>query len=225
MTVLKYFIASIIGTGIALVMNLLFARKVGNQKCKSIINLLSFLVSIVICNFFVFSAQAKIYVSKTLDFAIQTTENKIKEFSPELLKLEYDASAITELTDEILNLKTEITESANSNEEKIITRIVLDSFINTITGKTEIISNTISYFQKENGKISADSLLQGAKKIILEKASPYFFNLKILVIVLFFAYLILFVCICSYFKGERKFYNNSIQFGDENTSAGMENKF
>lgn len=225
MTVLKYFIASIIGTGIALVMNLLFARKVGNQKCKSIINLLSFLVSIVICNFFVFSAQAKIYVSKTLDFAIRTTENKIKEFSPELLKLEYDASAITELTDEILNLKTEITESANSNEEKIITRIVLDSFINTITGKTEIISNTISYFQKENGKISADSLLQGAKKIILEKASPYFFNLKILVIVLFFAYLILFVCICSYFKGERKFYNNSIQFGDENTSAGMKNKF
>ena len=225
MTVLKYFIASIIGTGIALVMNLLFARKVGNQKCKSIISLLSFLVSIVICNFFVFSAQAKIYVSKTLDFAIQTTENKIKEFSPELLKLEYDASAITELTDEILNLKTEITESANPNEEKIITRIVLDSFINTITGKTEIISNTISYFQKENGKISADSLLQGAKKIILEKASPYFFIFKILVIVLFAAYFIIYLCLCSYFKGERKFYNNSIQFGDENTSAGMENKF
>lgn len=175
MTVLIYFIASIIGTGIALVMNLLFARKVGNQKCKSIISLLSFLVSIVICNFFVFSAQAKIYVSKTLDFAIQTTEIKIKEFSPKLLKLEYDASSITELTDEISNLKTEITESANSNEEKIITRIVLASFLNTITGKTEIISNTISYFQKENGKISADSLLQGAKKIILEKASPYFF--------------------------------------------------
>lgn len=128
MTVLKYFIASIIGTGIALVMNLLFARKVGNQKCKSIISLLSFLVSIVICNFFVFSAQAKIYVSKTLDFAIQTTEIKIKEFSPKLLKLEYDASSITELTDEISNLKTEITESANSNEEKIITRIVLASF-------------------------------------------------------------------------------------------------
>lgn len=225
MTVLKYFIASIIGTGIALVMNLLFARKVGNQKCKSIINLLSFLVSIVICNFFVFSAQAKIYVSKTLDFAIRTTENKIKEFSPELLKLEYDASAITELTDEILNLKTEITESANSNEEKIITRIVLDSFINTITGKTEIISNTISYFQKENGKISADSLLQGAKKIILEKASPYFFIFKMLVIVLFAAYFIIYLCLCSYLKGERKFYNNSIQFGDENTSAGMENKF
>lgn len=206
MTVLKYFIASIIGTGIALVMNLLFARKVGNQKCKSIISLLSFLVSIVICNFFVFSAQAKIYVSKTLDFAIRTTENKIKEFSPELLKLEYDTSTITELTDEISNLKTEITEPANSNEEKIITRIVFDSFLNTITGKTEIISNTISYFQKENEKISANSLLQGAKKIILEKASPYF-------------------CLCSYFKGERKFYNNSIQFGDENTSAGMENKF
>ena len=198
MTVLKYFIASIIGTGIALVMNLLFARKVGNQKCKSIISLLSFLVSIVICNFFVFSAQAKIYVSKTLDFAIQTTENKIKEFSPELLKLEYDASSITELTDEISNLKTEITEPANSNEEKIITRIVLDSFLNTITGKTEIISNTISYFQKENGKISADSLLQGAKKIILEKASPYFFIFKILVIVLFVAYFIIYLCLCSY---------------------------
>ncbi len=225
MTVLKYFIASIIGTGIALVMNLLFARKVGNQKCKIIINLLSFLVSIVICNFFVFSAQAKIYVSKTLDFAIRTTENKIKEFSPELLKLEYDASAITELTDEISNLKTEITEPVNSNEEKIITRIVLDSFLNIITGKTEIISNTISYFQKENGKISADSLLQGAKKIILEKASPYFFIFKILVIVLFSAYFIIYLCLCSYFKGERKFYNNSIQFGDENTSAGMENKF
>ena len=225
MTVLKYFIASIIGTGIALVMNLLFARKVGNQKCKSIISLLSFLASIVICNFFVFSAQAKIYVSKTLDFAIQTTENKIKEFSPELLELEYDASSITELTDEISNLKTEITESANSNEEKIITRIVFDSFLNTITGKTEIISNTISYFQKENGKISADSLLQGAKKIILEKASPYFFIFKILVIVLFAADFIIYLCLCSYFKGERKFYNNSIQFGDENTSAGMENKF
>ena len=225
MTVLKYFIASIIGTGIALVMNLLFARKVGNQKCKSIINLLSFLVSIVICNFFVFSAQAKIYVSKTLDFAIRTTENKIKEFSPELLKLEYDASAITELTDEISNLKTEITEPANSNEEKIITRIVLDSFLNIITGKTEIISNTISYFQKENGKISADSLLQGAKKIILEKTSPYFFIFKILVIVLFAAYFIIYLCLCASFKGERKFYNNSIQFGDENTSAGMENKF
>jgi hydrogenase-4 membrane subunit HyfE len=195
MTVLKYFIASIIGTGIALVMNLLFARKVGNQKCKSIINLLSFLVSIVICNFFVFSAQAKIYVSKTLDFAIRTTENKIKEFSPELLKLEYDASAITELTDEISNLKTEITEPVNSNEEKIITRIVLDSFLNIITGKTEIISNTISYFQKENGKISADSLLQGAKKIILEKASPYFFIFKILVIVLFAAYFIIYLCL------------------------------
>ena len=180
MTVLKYFIASIIGTGIALVMNLLFTRKVGNQKCKSIISLLSFLVSIVICNFFVFSAQAKIYVSKTLDFAIRTTENKIKEFSPELLKLEYDTSTITELTDEISNLKTEITEPANSNEEKIITRIVFDSFLNTITGKTEIISNTISYFQKENEKISANSLLQGAKKIILEKASPYFFIFKIL---------------------------------------------
>ena len=178
MTVLKYFIASIIGTGIALVMNLLFARKVGNQKCKSIISLLSFLVSIVICNFFVFSAQAKIYVSKTLDFAIQTTENKIKEFSPELLKLEYDASAITELTDEISNLKTEITEPANSNEEKIITRIVFDSFLNTITGKTEIISNTISYFQKENEKISANSLLQGAKKIILKKHLRIFSFLK-----------------------------------------------
>lgn len=178
MTVLKYFIASIIGTGIALVMNLLFARKVGNQKCKSIISLLSFLVSIVICNFFVFSAQAKIYVSKTLDFAIRTTENKIKEFSPELLKLEYDTSTITELTDEISNLKTEITEPVNSNEEKIITRIVFDSFLNTITGKTEIISNTISYFQKENEKISANSLLQGAKKIILKKHLRIFSFLK-----------------------------------------------
>lgn len=128
--------------------------------------------------FFVFSAQAKIYVSKTLDFAIRTTENKIKEFSPELLKLEHDTSTITEFTDEISNLKTEITEPVNSNEEKIITRIVFDSFLNTITGKTEIISNTISYFQKENEKISANSLLQGAKKIILKKHLRIFSFLK-----------------------------------------------
>lgn len=205
-------------------MNLLFARKIENQKYKKIISVLSVLVSIVICVLFVFSAHAKVYISKTLDFAILNAENKLTEFSPEILKVEYDASSITELTNEISNIKTEILESTNSSEGKIIERIVFDSFLNTITGKTATLSNAVFYFQKANGKISVDSFLQGSKKIALKKATPYFFIFRFLVVILFFVYFIIYVCLCAYLKGEKKFYNNSIQFGEENTSVGMENK-
>lgn len=225
MTIFKYIIAIVAGTIIALVMNMIFGRMIANQKYKNITCTLSVLASIVICVLYVLSTEVKIYTSKTLDFAILTTENKVKELSPEILKLEYETSSITKLTDEISSLKAEISESENQNEEKLLDRIIFSSFLNIITGKTDVFLNSISYFQNENGKISVDTLLQGTKRIVLKKASPYFSIFRALVIVLFFAYLILFVCICAYFKSGKKLYNNSIQFGEENTTTGMENKF
>lgn len=225
MTVLKYIAAIIIGILIALVMNLIFSRLIENQKYRKIVKILSFIVSILICNLFVFSTQLKTYASKTLDFAILNAENKIKEFSPELLTLEYDASSINELTDKIANIESEIPELTNSDEGKISEQILINSFVRKITGNAETLTNSLSYFQKENEKISVDSFFQGVKSITLKEISPYLAIFKILVIVLFVAYIIIYIAICLYFKGGKKMYNNSIQFGTENTSAGMENKF
>ena len=225
MTTARYIVAIIIGLEIASVMNLIFARTIENARYRKIVKMLSFLLSVLICMLFAFSMEIKSYASKALDFAILNAENKIKEFSPELLSLEYDASSINELTDKIANIESEIPNLTNSDEGKILEQIFIDSFVSKITGNAETLTNSLSYFQTENGKISVDSFFQSVKIIMIKEISPYLVIFKILVIILFVAYFIIYACISLYFKGGKKMYNNSIQFGEETASVGMENKF